>query len=51
LDASEGFGEHLIKHVIGGLLQSEFSAMIKRSTIAEDGHLTERFAYLADYVA
>ena len=51
LDASQGFGEHLIKHVIGGLLQSEFSAMIKRSTIAEDGHLTERFAYLADYVA
>lgn len=51
LDASEGFGEHLIKHVIGGLLQSEFSAMIKRSTIAEDGHLTERFAYLSDYVA
>ena len=51
LDASEGFGEHLIKHVVGGLLQSEFSAMIKRSTIAEDGHLTERFAYLTDYVA
>jgi alanine dehydrogenase len=51
LDASQGFGEHLIKHVIGGLLQSEFSAMIKRSTIAENGHLTERFSYLADYVA
>jgi hypothetical protein len=51
LDASQGFGEHLIKHVIGGLLQSDFSAMIKRSTIAEDGHLTERFSYLTDYVA
>ena len=50
LDASKGFGEHLIKYVIGGLLQTDGHPMIKRATIAEDGALTERFSYLKDYV-
>lgn len=50
LDASIAFGEQLIKHVIGELIQKPDSRMINHATIARDGQLTRRFQYLSDYV-
>ena len=49
-DASVAFGEQLIKHVIGNLLNANNSRMIKFATIAQNGELTERYNYLKDYV-
>lgn len=48
-NASEGFGAELIKTVLPELLNPE-SEMIKNATICEDGHLTQKFSYLADYI-
>jgi alanine dehydrogenase len=50
-DASEAFGEQLLKHVLGNLLLNDSEGMIERATIARDGKLMPRFQYLADYVA
>jgi alanine dehydrogenase len=50
LDASESFGNQLIKHIIGHLLNKGDDSMIQRATIANHGKLTDRFAYLSDYV-
>ncbi len=50
-DASEAFGEQLIKHVLGNLLLNDSEGMIERATIARNGELMPRFRYLADYVA
>ena len=49
-DASVAFGEQLIKHVIGNLLNANNSRMIHFATIAQNGELTERYNYLKDYV-
>jgi alanine dehydrogenase len=49
-DASAFFGKQLIDHVLPELLVGPQSAIIHRATIAEKGHLTERYGYLADYV-
>jgi alanine dehydrogenase len=51
LDASHAFGEQLIKHVLGELIQKPDSRMINHATIAREGELTRRFQYLSDYVA
>ena len=51
-NASREFGRQLIDTVLPALLTgSDPDDRIARATIAQDGHLTERFAYLADYVA
>lgn len=50
-DASEAFGEQLLKHVLGSLLLNDSESMIERATIARNGELMPRFQYLADYVA
>ncbi|MFM8432541.1 MAG: NAD(P)-dependent oxidoreductase [Bacteroidota bacterium] len=49
-DASDGFGKHLIERVMPSLLQSDDKGVIARATILEGGELTERFAYLNDYL-
>ncbi len=51
LDTSAFFGEALMKHVFGDILQGniEGSKVIERATILKEGHLTERFSYLEDY--
>jgi saccharopine dehydrogenase (NAD+, L-lysine-forming) len=50
-DASEAFGEQLLKHVLGSLLLNDSDGMIERATIANNGKLMPRYQYLADYVA
>lgn len=49
-DASEGFGKHLIERVMPSLIDDD-NGLVERATIAKDGQLTQRYQYLADYVA
>lgn len=49
-NASEDFGRELIDNVLPHLLRYDADEVIKRATITENGKLTERFAYLQDYV-
>jgi alanine dehydrogenase len=49
-DASEGFGQMFLEHVIPAFFNNDKDEILKRSKIAENGKLTERFKYLAGYV-
>ena len=49
-DASEGFGETFVKHVIPAFFNNDEKGILKRAKITENGQLTERFEYLQDYV-
>lgn len=49
-DASEDFGNHLLKDILPLLMEGDKESILKRATIAENGKLTEYFAYLKDYV-
>lgn len=48
-DASELFGNQLINQIIPELIKKE-SSIIDQATICKDGHLTNYFEYLSDYV-
>lgn len=47
-DASNYFGEQLIKYVLDGVL-NDGSDLIDRATMVKNGQLTERFGYLKAY--
>lgn len=49
-DASEGFGEMFMKHVIPAFFNGDKDGILQRAKITENGNLTPRFAYLQDYV-
>ncbi len=49
-DASEGFGEQFLQHVIPAFFNNDANGILQRAKITENGKLTERFAYLQDYV-
>jgi hypothetical protein len=49
-DASEGFGEMFMKHVIPAFFNNDKDGILQRARITKNGKLTERFAYLKDYV-
>lgn len=49
-DASEGFGEMFMEHVVPAFFNGDKDGILKRAKITEKGHLTERFKYLQDYV-
>jgi len=50
-DASEGFGETFVEHVIPAFFNNDERGILKRAQITtSDGQLTERFSYLQDYV-
>ncbi|MCB0756479.1 MAG: alanine dehydrogenase [Flavobacteriales bacterium] len=49
-DASSGFGQDLIDKIIPLFLENDPDDILGRATIAQDGKLTDRFAYLQDYV-
>lgn len=49
-DASEGFGEMFLEHIIPAFFNNDKDGVLKRSQITEGGKLTERFSYLKDYV-
>ena len=50
-DASEGFGEAFVKNVIPAFFNDDKDGVLKRAKMTENGKLTERFAYLQDYVS
>ena len=49
-DASEGFGEMFLKHVIPTFFNKDKNDILKRAKITENGKLTPRYSYLQDYV-
>ncbi|MBP8157312.1 MAG: alanine dehydrogenase [Flavobacterium sp.] len=49
-DASEGFGEMFMEHVISAFFNGDQDGILARAKITENGKLTPRFAYLQDYV-
>jgi alanine dehydrogenase len=49
-NASEDFGKEFLKHILPNLLTGDKQDILKRATITENGHLTERYTYLQDYV-
>lgn len=49
-DASEGFGEMFLKHILPAFFNSDSDNVLKRSQITDSGRLTERFSYLSDYI-
>lgn len=49
-DASEGFGEQFLQHVIPAFFNNDANGILKRAKITENGKLTERFRYLQNYV-
>lgn len=50
-DASEGFGEMFLEHVIPAFYNNDKDGILERAKMTtNDGKLTERYAYLKDYV-
>jgi alanine dehydrogenase len=49
-DASEGFGEMFMKHVIPAFFNGDKDGILARAKMTENGKLTPRFAYLQEYV-
>ena len=48
-DASEGFGEMFMEHVIPAFFNGDKDGILERAKVTENGYLTERFQYLKDY--
>jgi alanine dehydrogenase len=49
-DASNGFGEMVLEHVIPAFFNNDKDGILHRAKITENGKLTSRFSYLQDYV-
>ncbi|MDO5970905.1 NAD(P)-dependent oxidoreductase [Flavivirga aquimarina] len=49
-DASEGFGEQFLQHVIPAFFNNDADGVLERARITQNGKLTERFSYLQNYV-
>jgi alanine dehydrogenase len=49
-DASEGFGEMFMQHVIPAFFNGDKDGVLSRAKMTENGQLTANFAYLQDYV-
>ena len=49
-DASEGFGEMFMEHVIPAFFNGDKDGILQRAKITENGKLTPRFSYLQNYV-
>ncbi|MFO8145982.1 MAG: NAD(P)-dependent oxidoreductase [Gillisia sp.] len=50
MDASEGFGEMFLKHVIPAFFNDDKDGILSRAKMTETGKLTARFQYLQDFV-
>ena len=49
-DASEGFGEMFMEHVIPAFFNGDKDGILQRAKMTEKGKLTPRFSYLQEYV-
>jgi alanine dehydrogenase len=49
-DASEGFGELFLQHVIPAFFNGDKDGVLARAKMTENGKLTSRYSYLQDYL-
>ena len=49
-DASDGFGDAFVKHVIPAFFNKDADGILERALMTKNGKLTKRYAYLQDYV-
>ena len=49
-DASGGFGEAFVKHVIPAFFNKDKDGILERARMTKNGKLTQQYAYLQDYV-
>lgn len=49
-DASDGFGELFLEHVLPAFFNHDKDGILERARITKNGKLTDRFSYLQDYV-
>jgi len=49
-DASVGFGESFLQHVVPAFFNGDKDGVLERARMTKDGKLTKRFTYLQDYV-
>ncbi len=49
-DASEGFGEMFLKHVLPAFFNGDKDGILQRARMTQNGKLTKGFSYLQDYV-
>ena len=49
-DASDGFGEMFLEHVIPAFFDKDKNGILQRARMTQDGQLTARYKYLQDYV-
>jgi len=49
-DASEGFGEMFLEHVIPAFFNNDTDGVLERARMTQNGSLTSRYAYLQNYV-
>ncbi len=49
-DASEGFGETFLEHVIPAFYNNDADGVLERAKMTENGKLTKRYSYLQDFV-
>ena len=49
-DASTGFGDAFVEHVIPAFFNGDKDGVLERARMTQNGQLTERYAYLQDYV-
>jgi len=49
-DASDGFGDAFVKHVIPAFFNKDADGILERARMTKNGKLTKRFTYLQDYV-
>ena len=50
-DASEDFGENLLKHILPAFIEKDKDGVIDRGTICANGDLKPKFKYLKNYVS
>lgn len=49
-DASEGFGDMFMEHVLPAFFNGDKDGILRRARMTQNGQLTPRFSYLQDYV-
>lgn len=49
-DASDGFGDQFMEHVLPAFFNGDTDGVLERAKITENGKLTKRFDYLQDYI-
>lgn len=49
-DASLGFGDNFVKHVIPAFFNGDKDGILERARMTQNGKLTKNFSYLRDYI-